>query len=103
MEMLRPVPDRDEVAQEAVGDGVAAAAWWAHTAYKLRVHDGAEGAGWLALVPAPVVHPLPQKLDRALRKLLLELRRRGGARGVSVCVQGRGRGGGTEDRQGEGC
>ena len=36
-----------------------------------------ERAGWLALVPAAVVKPLPQQLKRGLRKVALALRLRG--------------------------
>jgi hypothetical protein len=41
-----------EVAQQAVADRIAAAAWGPHGCHKLRVHQRAEAAGRLALKPA---------------------------------------------------
>jgi len=54
-----------EVAQQAVGDGGAAAAGRPHGCHKLHVCQRAEGR--VAAVPAALAQRLPQQLQRRLR------------------------------------
>ena len=61
-----------EVPQQPGRDGVAAPTWRSHRAHEVHVHQVAELADGLAVVPAVEVHPLPQQLDGRLGPVHLE-------------------------------
>ena len=65
------------VAQVAVGHAVAATTRGPHGRHKLHILDLAE-CELLAVVPATVVHKLPQQLDGRLGAVLLNLQARSG-------------------------
>ena len=61
------------VAEVAVGHVVPATARWAHGGYELHVHQVPERQ-LSPVVPAAVIHKLPQQLNRRLGAVLLNLR-----------------------------
>ena len=53
-------------------DGVPPSPRGAHGTHECDVHQFPEGADGLAVVPAPVVHPLPDELDGGLGPVHLQ-------------------------------